>query len=213
MSEKTIDARDLFRAAYENRYTWDINFPGYTANITFQENDQVFSGQIKINKDLSSEVFNIQDKEALAQIKSQLWEITIHRVRRSFEDTHSQNFFRYGSVDKKGFVEILMGGKSEGDSYKVYNNEICHVHRHIHGIVVTINTFSSHDTGEGYLSHCYDSIYHDPKTGQVKTEKRDFEDSYHKVGNYYILSNRIIKGQEKENSLIKNFSFSCIELL
>ena len=64
-----------------------------------------------------------------------------------------------------------------------------------------------------YLSHCYDSIYHDPKTGQVKTEKRDFEDSYHKVGNYHILSNRIIKGQEKENSLIKNFSFSCIELL
>ncbi len=213
MSEKTINARDLFRAAYENRYTWDTNFPGYTSDITFQENNQIFSGQIKINKDLSSEVFNIKDREALAQVKSQLWEITIHRVRRSFEDTHGQNIFRYGDIDKKGFVEILMGGKSEGDRYKVHDNEICHVHRHIHGIVVTIDTFSSHNTGEGYLSHCYDSIYHDPKTGKVKTDKRYFEDNYHKIGSYYILNNRIIKGQENEKSLIKNFSFSNIELL
>ena len=213
MSKRTINARDLFRSAYENRYTWDANFPGYTASITFRENDQVFSGQIKINKDLSSEVFNIKDKEVLAQIKSQLWEITIHRVRRSFEDTHGQNSFRYGSIDEKGLVEILMGGKSEGDCYKLYDNKICHVHRHIQGIAITINTFNSHDTGEGYLSHCYDSIYHDPKTGKIRTEKRDFEDNYHKVKNYHILSNRIIKCREDEKSLIKDFSFSSIELL
>ena len=106
-----------------------------------------------------------------------------------------------------------MGGKSEGDCYKLYDNKICHVHRHIQGIAITINTFNSHDTGEGYLSHFYDSIYHDPKTGKIRTEKRDFEDNYHKVKNYHILSNRIIKGRENEKSLIKDFSFSSIELL
>jgi len=26
-------ARDLFRAAYENRYTWDSDFPGYVADV------------------------------------------------------------------------------------------------------------------------------------------------------------------------------------
>ncbi|MGB5592975.1 MAG: DUF3386 family protein [Crocosphaera sp.] len=31
-----MDPRDLFRAAYENRYTWDQNFPGYTADVTFK---------------------------------------------------------------------------------------------------------------------------------------------------------------------------------
>ncbi|WP_152964757.1 DUF3386 family protein, partial [Limnoraphis robusta] len=32
MTEST-NARDLFKAAYEHRYTWDSNFPGYSADI------------------------------------------------------------------------------------------------------------------------------------------------------------------------------------
>ncbi|MGB5592976.1 MAG: DUF3386 family protein [Crocosphaera sp.] len=62
-------------------------------------------------------MFNIEEEEALSQVKSQLWETSIHRVRRSFEDTHGQNSFRYGNTDETGAVEILMGGKSEGDRY------------------------------------------------------------------------------------------------
>ncbi|MGB5772954.1 MAG: DUF3386 domain-containing protein, partial [Crocosphaera sp.] len=209
----TIDPRDLFRAAYENRYTWDQNFPGYTADVTFKDNDRTFRGQVRVNEDLSTEVFNIEDEEALSQVKSQLWETSIHRVRRSFEDTHGQNSFRYGNTDETGAVEILMGGKSEGDRYKLRNNEVCHVHRHIHGVVVTIDTFSSHDTGEGYLSHRYDSIYHDPKTGELKAGKRDFEDNYDKVDNYYILTSRVIKGEENGQPITKEFGFSNIKLL
>jgi hypothetical protein len=213
MSATTIDPRDLFRAAYENRYTWDQNFPGYTADVTFKDNDRTFRGQVRVNEDLSTEVFNIEDEEALSQVKSQLWETSIHRVRRSFEDTHGQNSFRYGNTDETGAVEILMGGKSEGDRYKLRNNEVCHVHRHIHGVVVTIDTFSSHDTGEGYLSHRYDSIYHDPKTGELKAGKRDFEDNYDKVDNYYILTSRVIKGEENGQPITKEFGFSNIKLL
>ncbi len=213
MTATTIDPRDLFRAAYENRYTWDHNFPGYTADVTFKDNDRTFRGQVRVNQDLSTEVFNIEDEEALSQVKSQLWETAIHRVRRSFEDTHGQNSFRYGNTDETGAVEILMGGKSEGDRYKLRNNEVCHVHRHIHGVVVTIDTFSSHDTGEGYLSHRYDSIYHDPKTGELKAGKRDFEDNYDKVANYYILTSRVIKGEENGQPITKEFGFSNIKLL
>ncbi|MGB5592982.1 MAG: DUF3386 domain-containing protein [Crocosphaera sp.] len=213
MSATTIDPRDLFRAAYENRYTWDQNFPGYTADVTFKDNDRTFRGQVRVNEDLSTEVFNIEDEEALSQVKSQLWETSIHRVRRSFEDTHGQKSFRYGNTDETGAVEILMGGKSEGDRYKLRNNEVCHVHRHIHGVVVTIDTFSSHDTGEGYLSHRYDSIYHDPKTGELKAGKRDFEDNYDKVDNYYILTSRVIKGEENGQPITKEFGFSNIKLL
>jgi hypothetical protein len=61
-----------------------------------------------------------------------------------------------------------MGGKAEGDRYHVRDNEVSMVHRHIHGTVVTIHTFSSHDTGAGYLSHKYDSVYCDPATGEQK---------------------------------------------
>jgi hypothetical protein len=212
MSEQ-IEARELMRAAYENRYTWDKNFPGYTADIILKRGNEVFTGKAKVNPDLSAEVLEVEDEEVKKEMHGQLWETAIHRVRRSFDDTHSKNTFSYGATDETGAVELLLGGKSEGDRYKIRNNEVCHVHRHIHGVVVTIDTFSSHDTGEGYLSHRYDSIYHDPKTGETKGGRSVFEDSYEKIGNYYILTSRIIETEENGEKVIREFGFSNIKLL
>ncbi|MEQ8382306.1 MAG: DUF3386 domain-containing protein [Coleofasciculus sp. A1-SPW-01] len=206
-------ARDFFRAAYENRYTWDNNFPGYTADVTFKQDDQVVTGKVRVNPDMKAEVFDVEDEDAKQAIHSQLWETAIHRVRRSFEDTHGKNTFSFGDTDETGAVELLMGGKAEGDRYKVRDNEVTHVHRHIHGVVVTINTFSSHNTGEGYLSHRYDSVYHDPKTGEQKGGKSVFEDNYEKVGDYVILTQRIIRTETDGKESVQEFNFSNIKLL
>ena len=207
------EARDLMRAAYENRYTWDKNFPGYTANVTLKRGDQSYTGKVRVSSNLSVEVTEVADEQAKQEILGQLQEIAIHRVRRSFEETHGKNTFSLGKTDEMGAVEILLGGKSEGDRYKVRNNEVCMVHRHIHGIVVTINTFSSHKTGEGYLSHRYDSIYHDPKTGEQKAPRTDFEDNYEKIGQYYILTQRIMCSAEDEDAPETDLSFSNVKLL
>lgn len=206
-------ARDFFRAAYENRYTWDKNFPGYTADVTFKQDEQVFSGKVRVNPDMKAEVFEVEDEEAKQAIHSQLWETAIHRVRRTFEETHGKNTFSFGETDETDAVEILMGGKAEGDRYKVRDNEVCHVHRHIHGVVVTIDTFSSHKTGEGYLSHRYDSVYHDPKTGEQKGGKSVFEDDYEKVGDYVILTRREVRTETEEKTSVQEFIFSNVELL
>ncbi|MEQ9482087.1 DUF3386 domain-containing protein [Coleofasciculus sp. F4-SAH-05] len=206
-------ARDFFRAAYENRYTWDKDFPGYTADVTFKQDDQVVTGKVRVNPDMKAEVFDVEDEDAKQAIHSQLWETAIHRVRRSFEDTHGKNTFSFGDTDETGDVELLMGGKAEGDRYKVRDNEVTHVHRHIHGVVVTINTFSSHNTGEGYLSHRYDSVYHDPKTGEQKGGKSVFEDNYEKVGDYFILTQRIIRTETDGKESVQEFNFSNVKLL
>jgi hypothetical protein len=206
-------AQELFQAAYENRYTWDRDFPGYTADVQLKQGDQVFTGTVTVKADLSADVMGIEDEEARKSIQGQLREVAIHRIRRSFAETHGKNTFSYGETDSTGAVEILMGGKAEGDRYRVRNNEVCMVHRHIHGIVVTINTFSSHDTGEGYLSHRYDSIYTDPTTGETKGGKVVFEDNYQKVGGYQILSQRRIESSENGESMVTEFNFSNIELL
>lgn len=213
MTVTQISAQELFQAAYENRYTWDNNFPGYTADITFKEDDKVITGKIRVNADLKAEVFDVEDEQAQKIIHGQAWEIAIHRVRRSFEQTHSTNTFSYGNTDETGAVEILVGGKSEGDGYKVRNNEVCYVHRLIHGTFVTINTFSSHDTGEGYLSHTYDSVYHDPKTGEQRGGRSEFTDEYEKVGKYFILNRREIRTQTEGQVSTQEFIFSNIKLL
>ncbi|MER3493635.1 MAG: hypothetical protein C4323_15715 [Mastigocladus sp. ERB_26_2] len=213
MTATQVSAQELFRAAYENRYTWDHNFPGYTADITYKQDEQVFTGKIRVNANLKAEVFEVEDEQAKQAINHQAWEIAVHRIRRSFEETHGANTFSYGDTDETGAVEIIVGGKSAGDKYKVRNNIVSLVHRHIHGVVVTINTFSVHDTGEGYLSHTYDSVYHDPQTGEQKGGRSEFEDQYEKVGNYFILNRRFISTDTKSQPSIQEFIFSNIQLL
>ncbi|UBF24889.1 DUF3386 domain-containing protein [Kovacikia minuta CCNUW1] len=208
-----LSARNLFRAAYENRYTWDKNFPGYTADVQLRQGDQVYTGKIQINSDLSFDVTDVADEAAKKAIHSQVWEIAVHRVRRPFEETHGKNTFELGETDPTGAVEILVGGKAEGDRYKVRNNEVCLVHRFIHGVFVTINTFSTIDTGEGYLSHRYDSIYHDAKTGEQKGGIQDFEDTYEKIGHYWIMTRRDIHSEEDGQPATTEFAFSNVKLL
>ncbi|MEM9903480.1 MAG: DUF3386 domain-containing protein [Cyanobacteria bacterium P01_D01_bin.44] len=210
MTAVQTSARDLFRAAYENRYTWDSNFPGYTTDVTFVKGDKTYTGKARVNPDLSAEVFELDDEDALKMVKGQLWEVAIHRVRREFEDTHGKNQFSCGDTDETGAVQILVEGKSAGDHYKVRNDEVVLVHRHIHGVVVTINTFSTHDTGAGYLSHTYDSVYHDPKTGEQKKGRSEFTDEYGKVGDYCILTRRAITSEDEPDM---EFVFSNIELM
>ncbi|MBE9206863.1 DUF3386 domain-containing protein [Nostoc sp. LEGE 06077] len=213
MTVTKLSAQELFRAAYENRYTWDNNFPGYTADVTYKYDDKVTTGKVIINADLKAEVLEVEDEAVKKAIHGQAWEIAIHRIRRSFEDTHSENTFSYGDSDLTDAVEILVGGKGSGDKYKVRNNEVCLVHRQIHGVFVTINTFSSHQTGEGYLSHTYDSVYHDPKTGEQKGGRSEFTDEYEKVGKYFILNRREIRTEVNGHLNVQEFIFSNIKLL
>ncbi|MDB9524908.1 DUF3386 domain-containing protein [Oscillatoria sp. CS-180] len=208
-----VSAREFFRSAYENRYTWDHNFPGYTADVTFISGDTTVTAKAHVSADLKAEVTDIEDEAAQKAIQYQLWEVAIHRIRRAFEDTHGDNTFTYGKTLDDGSVEIFMGGKAEGDRYHVRDNEVSMVHRHIHGTVVTIHTFSSHDTGEGYLSHRYDSVYHDPATGDQKGGRSVFEDNYEKVGDYVILTERKIQTETEKGPVEQIFRFSNISLL
>lgn len=208
-----VSARDFFRSAYENRYTWDQSFPGYTADVTYTARGTSVTAHAQVNSDLKAKVDGVEDEMAKKSIHQQLWEVAIHRIRRSFEDTHGANSFSYGNTLDDGSVEVLMGGKAEGDRYHIRNNEVSMVHRHIHGVVVTIHTFSSHDTGDGYLSHQYDSVYHDPQTGEQKGGRSVFEDTYEKVGDYVILSQRTIQTETDQGVVEQVFTFENITLL
>ena len=207
---RSVSARDLVKAAYENRYTWDTNFPGYTTDVTLKLGSDTFAGKARVNKDLSAEVFEVEDDTAQKVIKNQLWEVAIHRVSRPFEKTHGDNTFSIEGEDEDGATKIAVGGKAEGDAYKVKDNEFTMVHRHIHGVVVTINTYSSYDTGSGYLSRTYDSVYRDPKTGEQKQGLSKFVDEYTQVGGYTILEKRTVDSEDGPDMEI---SFSNIELL
>jgi hypothetical protein len=190
------DLREAFRAAYENRYTWEPGFGGYAGRCVWEQGERRVEGRFRVGADLKAEVENVADEEVHKAIASQLWEVAIHRVRRPFEQTHGANTFTAGDTDAVG-TEVIMGGKAEGDRYRIRDNVVTMVHRHIHGTVVTIFTESVTDTGHGYLSHTYTSRYSDPATGEPRGGTSHFTDRFIPLGDGgpWVLAERRIRSE------------------
>jgi len=206
-------ARDIFRKAYENRYTWDENFPGYSADLTFKQGDQVYTALVKVEKDYTVEVTNVSDEQVTENIYNQMRDIVTHRKRSSFDKSHGKNNFDLGQEDPTGAVEILVTGDAMGSNYKVRGEEISQVSRVMGPIAFTINTEESLDTGEGYISVKYNAIFRESQTNELKG-KRDFVESYEKFGGYYLPTSQVIEAIDKGGQkTTTEFSFSNIRLL
>ena len=79
-----------------------------------------------------------------------------------------------------------------GSNYKIRGTEICQVSRVMGPMAFVINTNESLDTGEGYISTGYNAIFRDSKTNELKA-KREFEESYEKLGKYYVPKHQAIE--------------------
>jgi Protein of unknown function (DUF3386) len=206
-------ARDIFQAAYENRYTWDENFPGYTAYLELKQGDELYTGQVKVNNDLSVEIAGIEDEKVRESVYNQMRDIITHRKRSTFEKAHGNSTFNFGEEDPTGAVEILVQGDAMGSNYKVRGKEICQVSRVMGPIAFVINTQESLQTGDGYVSIKYNAIFRDSKTNELKG-KRDFTESYEKVGKYYLPTRQVIDAIDKnEERITTEFNFTNIRLL
>ncbi len=210
------DCTHLFKSAYENRYTWGSDFLGYTGNCSWTDGEREIKGSFCLGKDLKVTVTEIDDEEIHKAISAQLWEVAIHRVRRSFEQTHGKNTFTFGDTNEIG-SEILVGGKNEGDKYRVKNNVVTMVYRHIHGNLIIILTKEVTHTGHGYLSKSYSSQYLDPISKKSLKEKSFYKDNFVALadGGHWVLESRYIH-QESLDGLIINkqvFSFSDLKSL
>ena len=128
---KGTNCTHLFKSAYENRYTWESDFSGYEGSCSWTDGEREIKGSFCLGKDLKATINEINDEEIHKAISSQLWEVAIHRVRRSFEQTHGKNTFTFGDKNEIG-SEVIVGGKNEGDKYRVKNGIVTMVYRHIH---------------------------------------------------------------------------------
>jgi Protein of unknown function (DUF3386) len=208
--------RELFQTADESRYTWDENFPGYTADIQLiysstGQGSEVYMGKISINRDLSIEVTGVAEKQVQEGIYTQLQDTVTHRKRASFEQNHSQHEFSQGETDATGAVKILV--KDDMDStYKIRGKEICQVSRVMGRMAFVIDTHESLDTGFGYIASRYDAIFRNIKTNEVSSLLK-FEDTYEKIGDYYLMSKQVVQEYKDGESSTTEFSYSNIKLL
>jgi len=195
------DCTAAFRAAYENRYTWEPGFGGYQGTCVWEQGERRVEGQFRVGADLKASVKGIDDETVHKAMASQLWEVAIHRVRRPFEQTHAGNTFTAGDTDAVG-TEVIVGGKGQGDRYRIKDDVVTMVHRHIHGSVVTIFTTEVLDTGSGYLSHTYTSQYSDPASGEARGGRSRFTDTFIPLpgGGPWVLAERIVVSEPETGS-------------
>ena len=212
---KEINCKEIFRKAYENRYTWKNDFYGYQGKCIFLSNNNIHKGNFSLGKDFKPNVQKIADENIVKSIASQLFEVCIHRVKRDFETVHSENNFNLLKTSESG-IEMSVSGKNQGDKYRVKNNCINMVYRKIHGTIIEIFVEEFLHTGKGSLSKKYSSQQIDPDTFKAKSQKLEYEDEFINIGeeNYWILNSRTIKyinkNQEKET---QKYIFEDLSLL
>ena len=215
MNLTEINCKELFKKAYEKRYIWTSDFSGYAGKCFFSVNSDTYEGDFVLGKDFKPEIQNINDQEIVKSITSQLFEVSIHRVKRKFEDIHSKNNFNLIRESKNG-IEMIVSGKNEGDKYRVKNNCINMVYRKIHGIIIEIFVSEFFDTGSGFLSKKYTSQQIDPNTLKPNTLKLEYEDRFVNIGykDIWILNSRFIKYLNKNGEEeTQKFIFENIRLL
>jgi len=212
---KDINYKEIFKEAYENRYTWKNDFHGYQGKCIFITKNNIHKGNFLLDKDFKPNIQNIEDEQVVKSIASQLFEVCIHRVKREFKSVHSENNFTFLKNSESG-IEMSVSGKNNGDRYRVKNNCINMVYRKIHGIIIEIFVEEFLDTGIGSLSKKYCSQQINPDTLETNSEKLEYEDEFVNVGkdDYWILKSRTIKylNKNKEEE-IQKFVFDDLCLL
>ncbi|WP_298615307.1 DUF3386 domain-containing protein [uncultured Thermosynechococcus sp.] len=209
---QALDAEALFRAAYENRYTWDENFPGFTAKVTLIEGDRSYQGQVKVSRDYTVEVSGIEDEQVRESLYNQLRDVIVHRKRNSFEAAHGKNTFQVGETDASGAVEILVSGDAMGSNYKVRDNQIVYVSRVMGRVAFAITHREALETGAGYISTNYVAVFRNPQTNEV-LRQMEFEDTYVPVGNYYLMSRQVVHTHENGQTSTVEIRFDDLQLL
>ena len=212
---REINCKEIFRKAYENRYTWKNDFNGYQGKCIFLTNNKIYKGNFVLGKDFKPNIEKIEDEKIVKSIASQLFEVCIHRVKRDFDSVHSKNNFNLLNNSESG-IEMSVSGKNQGDKYRVKNDCINMVYRKIHGTIIEIFVEEFLDTGIGSLSKKYSSQQIDPNTLETNSQKLEYEDEFVNIGKegYWILNSRTIKylnqNQEEET---QKFIFEDLCLL
>jgi len=212
---KEINCKEIFKKAYENRYTWKNDFHGYQGKCIFLNNNNIHKGDFVLGKDFKPNIQNVEDEKVVKSIASQLFEVCIHRVKREFESVHSENNFNYLKNSDSG-IEMSVSGKNHGDKYRVKNNCINMVYRKIHGIIIEIFVEEFLDTGVGSLSKKYSSQQIDPDTFETNSQKLEYEDEFVNIGkdDYWILKSRTIKYlNQNQKEETQKFVFNNLSLL
>jgi Protein of unknown function (DUF3386) len=209
-------AKTLLQTAYDRRYTWNEDFPGYEAEVAVKYQDTYVQGSVLLLPTLQTAAKNVIDKTIREVILAQVQMVASQLQRTTFEEMHGQYEFALLNHEN-GITEIEETKDDLSARYKVKDEEMIQVDRNLGEMTIQIKTLDSLKTPEGYLQTHFQATFRDPKTEEI-LEQDDIRDSYDKVGDYYLLAKREIRRGNPDNLLSKLYPdttlrFSNFQLL
>ncbi len=206
----------LFQTAYESRYTWDENFPGYSADVQLLQEGEMYTGKIQIDRNLNIEITGVADKQIEAGIDIQLQEIITRCQRGNFQSFYGQYEFSLGETAQTDAVTVFVKSENTDSHYQICNQKIYQEIRLMSRMALEINSQEFLDTDSGYIPSAYDVVFRNSQTGDVNSILK-FTDTYQKFGNYYILTKQVVAeyedGKTATPQSITEFVYSHIKLL
>ncbi len=206
----------LLQTAYESRYTWDENFPGYAADVQLLQEGEVYSGKIQIDRNLNIEITGVADQQIAAGIDIQLQEIITRCQRGNFQTSFREHEFSLGETAQTDAVTVFVKGENTDSQYQIRNQKIYQEIRVMSRMALEINSGEFLDTDSGYIPSAYDVVFRNSHTGDVNSILK-FTDIYQKFGNYYILTKQVVAeyedGKTATPQSITEFVYSNIQLL
>lgn len=184
--------RAIFQRAFQNRYVDEADLPGYEAEVSVTYDRQIYQGRVRVNPDYRVELFNLVREDVRNFAREQLDEVNAQHAPTSFETSHGDASFSLVDTDLSGAFAIEERGPDIDATYRIQNNKIVEVTRHIGDFDVTVTTFATIQPKAGYLPTEFREVIRDRETDEV-ISARDVRDYYMKVSKYYLLHRRLVR--------------------
>jgi Protein of unknown function (DUF3386) len=185
-------AEAQFKAAYEKRYAWDKNFPGFTADVAVKYGTDYIQGSITLQSDLGFKTEKILDQQVSNLIASQVQMVAGQFDWQPFEVVHKGNMFKLLSSDQPGIVQIEESNEQVTTLFRLAGDRLFQVNRNIGDTALELKAIDFKKTAQGEIPSHFNITLRDIASGNI-VEQDDVRDTYEKIGNYYLLSKREVR--------------------
>lgn len=184
-------AYDLLKEAHDARQVWPADFPGFNAEVIFNDNGKIIVGKLSYEQKggVALTVDEISP-ESKTWLLNQLNSLLSHRRGGDFAKRDGANPITFGDDDKSPIGRLVILNDALKSSYRVRDSKVVDVTRTIAGERFTINVLETTPVENGkYLPRHFTVTYFDAKTGALKRTE-SFSDSHTKVSDIWFPTQR-----------------------
>jgi hypothetical protein len=196
-------ARQIFRAASENRYVWDGGFPGIKADVRIVDHGgEPVAAKVTVDRNLAVD-FECDDcgAELRTLARAQISQFVTHRAYEPFDEKYGKGKAYFQLLDEHdgGKYEIKVDGETAmGSWYLIDGKEVRELTRTLGGPVkFMIHHEKNIVTEDGrYIANYYPVTFYMEHGGEkMDLGKVVYDDEFFKQGDYWLPKHRILKGK------------------